>query len=103
MSVERMTLRTSILGLMHPVYLLESLSGLFNKQAAEWRFLFRAKVVSLIYGAFSWVMGMLTALLSFDGFTTIAGIGFTILLIPVWVIFFALGFYLLFQVKSRYQ
>lgn len=90
------------LGLLILLFLVKSLSGLFNKQAAGWRFLFRAQVVSLIYGAFSWAMTILTALLSFDGFTTVAGIGLTILMLPVWAIFFALGFYLLFQVKSRY-
>lgn len=90
------------LGAIILIYLAKSLRSLFNREASGWQALFRAEVVSLIYAAFSWVMTILISLMTFSGWGAIAGIGSSIILIPIWLILFGLGFYLLFQIKDRY-
>jgi hypothetical protein len=90
------------LGAIILIYLAKSLRSLFNREAVGWQSLFRAEMVSLIYAAFSWVMTILISLISLRGLSAIAGIGSSIILIPVWLIFFGLGFYLLFQIKDSY-
>jgi hypothetical protein len=84
------------------IYLAKSLRSLFNREAVGWQALFRAEVVSLFYAAFSWVMTILISLMSLSGLGAIAGIGSSIILIPIWLILFGLGFYLLFQIKDSY-
>jgi hypothetical protein len=90
------------LGAIILIYLAKSLRSLFNREAVGWQSLFRAEMVSLIYAAFSWVMTILISLISLRGLSAIAGIGSSIILIPVWLIFFGLGFYLLFQIKDSF-
>jgi hypothetical protein len=90
------------LGLIILIFLAKSVSGLFNRKAAGWQALFRAQVVSVIYAAFSCVMTILISVVSFNGLGAIAGIGSSIVILPVWLILFGLSFYLLFQIKDRY-
>jgi hypothetical protein len=91
-----------ILGGIILLFLFKSLNGLFNARAAGWRGLFQAQVVSVIYSVFAWVMGILTTVFVSSSFGLVAAIGGSILMIPVWLIFVGIGFYLLFQVKDRY-
>lgn len=90
------------LGLIMLVFLAKSLRGLFNQKREGWQGLFRAQVVSLGYAAFSWVMGILTAFVSLNGLGSIAGIAFSIILLPFWLLMFGLSFYLLFQIKNKF-
>jgi len=90
------------LGALILIYLAKSVRGLFNQKDVGWQALFRAKVVSLIYAVFSWLMTILISVVSLSGFGAIMGIGSSIILLPIWLILFGLGFYLLFQIKDRY-
>ena len=90
------------LGALILIYLAKSLRGLFNHKDVGWQALFRAKVVSLIYAVFSWLMTILISVVSLSGMGAIMGIGSSIILLPIWLILFGLGFYLLFQIKDRY-
>jgi len=91
------------LGAFILIYLAKSLRGLFNQKDVGWQALFRAKVVSLIYAVFSWLMTILISVVSLSGLGAIMGIGSSIILLPIWLILFGLGFYLLFQIKDRYM
>jgi hypothetical protein len=98
-------LQTSIglaLGVLILIYLGKSLRNLFNLIAAGWQSLFRAEVVSLFYSCFSWVMTILISLSTLDGYGVVAGIGSSIVMLPVWLIMFGVSFYLLFQIRDRY-
>jgi hypothetical protein len=90
------------LGALILIYLAKSLRGLFNYKDVGWQALFRAKMVSLIYAVFSWLMTILVSVVSLSGLGAIMGIGSSIILLPIWLILFGLGFYLLFQIKDRY-
>jgi len=90
------------LGALILIYLARSLRGLFNQKDVGWQALFRAEIVSLIYAVFSWLMTILISVVSLSGLGAIAGIGSSIILLPIWLILFGLGFYLLFQIKDRY-
>jgi hypothetical protein len=90
------------LGAVILIYLAKSIRGLFNYKAAGWQALFRAELVWLIYAAFSWVMTILISITSLNGLGAIAGIGSSIVALPVWLIIFGVSFYLLFQIKGRY-
>jgi hypothetical protein len=90
------------LGALILIYLAKSLRGLFNYKDVGWQALFRAKMVSLIYAVFSWLMTILISVVSLSGLGAIMGIGSSIILLPIWLILFGLGFYLLFQIKDRY-
>jgi len=90
------------LGALILIYLARSLRGLFDRKAAGWQALFRAEVVSLIYTVFSWAMTILISVMSLSGLGAIMGIGSSIVALPIWLILFGLGFYLLFQIKDRY-
>src|SRR6266498_4152210 len=78
------------LGALILIYLAKSLRGLFNHKDVGWQALFRAEMVSLI------------SAVSLSGLGAIMGIGSSIVLLPIWLILFGLGFYLLFQIKDRY-
>ncbi len=90
------------LGALILIYLARSLRGLFNYKGVGWQALFRAKMVSLIYAVFSWLMTILISVVSLSGLGAIMGIGSSIILLPIWLILFGLGFYLLFQMKDKY-
>jgi hypothetical protein len=90
------------LGALILIYLAKSLKGLFDHKDVGWRALFRAEVVSLAYTVFSWLMTILISVLSLSGLRAIMGIGSSIVMLPIWLILFGLGFYLLFQIKDRY-
>jgi hypothetical protein len=90
------------LGLIMLVFLAKSLRGLFHQKREGWQGLFRAQLVSLSYAAFSWLMGILTAFVSLNGLGSIAGIAFSIILLPFWLLLFVLSFYLLFQIKTKF-
>ena len=90
------------LGALILIYLAKSLRGLFDHKDVGWQALFRAKMVSLIYAVFSWLMTILISVVSLSGLGAIMGIGSSIILLPIWLILFGLGFYLLFQIKDRY-
>ena len=90
------------LGALILIYLAKSLRGLFNYKDVGWQALFRAKMVSLIYAVFSWLMTILISVVSLSGLGAIMGIGSSIIMLPIWLILFGLGFYLLFQIKDRY-
>jgi len=91
------------LGALILIYLAKSLRGLFNYKDVGWQALFRAKMVSLIYAVVSWLMTILISVVSLSGLGAIMGIGSSIILLPIWLILFGLGFYLLFQIKDRYE
>jgi hypothetical protein len=84
------------------LYLVKSLRGLFDHKDAGWQALFRAKVVGLGSAVFSWLMGLLISVVSVSGVGAVAAIGASIIALPIWLIFFGLSFYLLFQIKGRY-
>src|SRR5215813_7949347 len=84
------------------LYLAKSLRGLFDHKDAGWQALFRAKVVGLGSVVFAWLMGLLISVMSASGLGAVAVIGASIIAIPIWLIFFGLSFYLLFQIKGRY-
>src|SRR5262249_36700821 len=84
------------------IYLAKSLRGLFIHNAVGCQALFRAEMVSLFYAVFSWLMTILISVVSLSGLGAIMGIGSSIILLPIWLILFGLGFYLLFQIKDRY-
>jgi len=90
------------LGALILIYLAKSLKGLFSQKDVGWQSLFRAKVVSLFYAVFSWLMTILISVVSLSGLGAIMGIGSSIIMLPIWLILFGLGFYLLFQIKDRY-
>jgi hypothetical protein len=90
------------LGALILIYLAKSLRGLFDHKDVGWQTLFRAKMVSLIYAVFSWLMTILISVVSLSGLGAIMGIGSSIITLPIWLILFGLGFYLLFQIKDRY-
>ena len=90
------------LGALILIYLARSLRGLFNHKDVGWQALFRAEMVSLLYAVFSWLMTILISVVSLSGLGAIMGIGSSIILLPIWLILFGLGFYLLFQIKDRY-
>jgi hypothetical protein len=90
------------LGAILLIYLAKSLSGLFNQKNVGWQSLFRAEVVSLIYWVFLWLMGILISMASFSATGAIMRIGASIISLPIGLILFGLGFYLLFQIKDRY-
>jgi hypothetical protein len=90
------------LGALILIYLAKSLRGLFNYKDVGWQALFRAKMVSLIYAVFSWLMTILISVVSLSGLGAIMGIGSSIIMLPIWLILFGLGFYLLFQIRDRY-
>ena len=90
------------LGALILIYLAKSLRGLFDHKDVGWQSLFRAKMVSLFYAVFSWLMTILISVVSLSGLGAIMGIGSSIILLPIWLILFGLGFYLLFQIKDRY-
>jgi hypothetical protein len=90
------------LGAVILLYLAKSLKGLFNPAYAGWRALFRAEVIWLAYAVFSSAMTLLISVMSFSGLGTIMGIGSSIIGLLLQLIFFGLGFYLLFQIKDRY-
>jgi hypothetical protein len=90
------------LGALILIYLAKSVRGLFNYKDLGWQALFRAKMVSLIYAVFSWLMTILISVVSLSGLGAIMGIGSSIIMLPIWLILFGLGFYLLFQIKDRY-
>ena len=84
------------------LYLAKSLRGLFDHKDAGWQALFRAKVVGLASMVFAWLMGLLISVVSASGLGAVAVIGASIIALPIWLIFFGLSFYLLFQIKDRY-
>jgi len=84
------------------LYLAKSLRGLFDHKDAGWQALFRAKVVGLGSVVFAWLMGLLISVVSASGLGAVAVIGASIVALPIWLIFFGLSFYLLFQIKGRY-
>jgi hypothetical protein len=90
------------LGALILIYLAKSLRSLFNYKDLGWQALFRAKMVSLIYAVFSWLMTILISVVSLSGLGAIMGIGSSIIMLPIWLILFGLSFYLLFQIKDRY-
>jgi hypothetical protein len=90
------------IGALILIYLAKSLKGLFSQKDVGWQSLFRAKVVSLFYAVFSWLMTILISVVSLSGLGAIMGIGSSIIMLPIWLILFGLGFYLLFQIKDRY-
>jgi hypothetical protein len=84
------------------LYLAKSLRGLFDHKDAGWQALFRAKVVGLGSAVFAWLMGLLISVVSASGLGAVAVIGASIIALPLWLIFFGVSFYLLFQIKGRY-
>jgi len=90
------------LGAVILIYLAKSLRGLFDQKNVGWQALFRAEVVWLAHAMFTWLMGLLISVVSLSGFGTIMRIGSSIILLPIQLILFGLGFYLLFQIKDRY-
>jgi hypothetical protein len=90
------------LGAVILLFLAKSLKGLFDQKAVGWQYLFRAEVVCVAYAVFTWLMGLLISVVALGGFGTIMGIVTTIFVLPIQLIFFALAFYLLFQIKHRY-
>ena len=59
-------------------------------------------MVYVVYAVFSVVVGALISVMSLSGMPAIMGIGSAIIALPIQLIFFGLGFYLLFQIKYRY-
>jgi hypothetical protein len=78
------------------------LKGLFDQKDVGWQSLFRAEVVWVAYAVFTWLIGLLIAVISLSGSGTIMGIAAMIIALPIQLIFFGLAFYLLFQIKHRY-
>jgi hypothetical protein len=90
------------LGAVILIYLAKSLKGLFNPTYVGWQTLFRAEVVLLVNAMFSGVITILISVMSLSGLGTIVGIVSAIIALPIQLILFGLGFYLLFQIKHRY-
>ena len=90
------------LGAVILIYLAKAVKGLFDQKNAGWQSLFRAEMVWVVYAVFSVVVGALISVMSLSGMGAIMGIGSAIIALPIQLIFFGLGFYLLFQIKYRY-
>jgi hypothetical protein len=91
------------LGAVILIYLAKSLKGLFNPAYVGWQSLFRAEVVMLLNGVFSWLITFVISVVSLSGLGTIVGLFSAIIALPIQLILFGLGFYLLFQIKNRYM
>ena len=90
------------LGIVILYYLATALSGLFNRRLAGWYKLFRANVLRAVHTAISLGFGILGALFSDQGFSTVFSIGAVLMGGAFSAVLLALIFYFSFQIREKY-
>ncbi len=91
-----------LLGIVILYYLATSLSGLFNRRLSGWYKLFRADVLSVVSLVLSLGFGILGAIFSGQGFSTVFSIGASLMGGAFSALIMALIFYFSFQIRDKY-